>query len=121
MPRAQVAVSKECDELKSLPASGQSDVKLKSAVAQWATREGKTIHFANRMDLFHLKNAERARHLQTYKGCAMPWEGTLSRTNADAEPYSLSNVCSASQMARATVLDTISNFSDTVSASLLSR
>ena len=92
-----------------MPASGQSNVKLKSAVVRWAKGEGKTIHFANRMDLFHLKNAERARHLQKYKGCAVLW-GTLSGTNVDAEPYSLSKVFSASQMAAATFQDTISKF-----------
>ena len=39
----------------------------KSDVFRQAKKDGKTVHFANLMDLCHLKNAELAKHLQKYK------------------------------------------------------
>ena len=35
---------------------------------QQAEKDGKSVHFANLMDLCHLKNAELARHLPKYEG-----------------------------------------------------
>ena len=68
IPEAKAAVDKEWSKLKSLLAWDDIQVKPKAAVVQTAKKEGKTIHFANLVDLCHLKNAELARHLQSCKG-----------------------------------------------------
>ena len=53
----------------------------------------KTVHFANLMDLCHLKNAELAKHLQKFTGERVVLQrGTTSKTKKDTERYSQSNV-----------------------------
>ena len=64
-------------------------MKSKSEVVRQAKRDGKSVHFANLLDLCHLKNEEGYRAVITEQGA------------------------SASQMAAARFVDTISKLLDT--------
>ena len=96
--------------------------KSKTEVARQANKGGKTVHFANLMDLCHLKNAELAKHHQKYKGRVVLREDNVK----DEEGYwavFTEQGAPASQMAATKFLDTISKLpvmagaaSDAVSA-----
>ena len=62
-----------------------------AVVVHRAKKEEKTIHFANLMDLSHLKNAERANNSKTLRGvwCS---RATTSRTKVDTGRGSQSKV-----------------------------
>ena len=62
-----------CDKLKSLLAWDNSKVKPNAAVVHRAKKEGKTMVFANLVDVSRLKNAELAKNSK-YKGCVVLWE-----------------------------------------------
>ena len=44
-----------------------NNARPKSKVIRHAKKNGQTVHLANLMDLFQLKNAELVKHLQKYK------------------------------------------------------
>ena len=95
------------EKLKNIPAWDVNKVRSESEVISQANKDGKTVHIAKVMDFCHNENAERARHLQKLGGqlCS---GGTTPKTKKDTEQFSLSIVLSASQMAAAKFLDTIS-------------
>ena len=65
MPEAKAAVEKEWEKLKKISAWNGKKVKSKSeVVAGEPVKMEKTVHFANLMEVCHLKNAELAKHLQ---------------------------------------------------------
>ena len=53
---------------KKLPAWDFSKVKPMSEAVEQAKKDGRSVHFASRMDLCHLKHSNLEKHLQTYKG-----------------------------------------------------
>ena len=67
IPDAKAAVDKQWEKLKNIPAWDVKKVRSKSEVVRQAKIEGKPVHFANLMDLCHLRNAELEKHFQTYK------------------------------------------------------
>ena len=70
-------MNKEWDKLKNQPAWDERRAKPKAAEVRRAKQEGKTTHFANLVDLCHLKNAELARHHQKYEGRVVLWGDTV--------------------------------------------
>ena len=116
----KAAEVKEWNKLQNIPAW---DVKKARSHAEVIMKmDGKTVHVANLMDLCNLKNAELAKHLQIYKARVVLREDNVK----DEEGYRTAFAeqgGSASQMAAAKFLDTISKLpgmagetSDAVSA-----
>ena len=87
-------------------------VRSKSAVVRKATKDGKTVHFANLMDLCHLKDAELAKHLQKIQEASCALEEKTSKTKKDTRAVFTEQGALASQMAAAKFLDTISKLLD---------
>ena len=52
---------------RQIPAWDVKKVRPKSEVIRHAKKDGKTVHFANQMDLCPLKSGEVAKHLQKHK------------------------------------------------------
>ena len=92
IPDAKAAVNKKWDKLRSLPAWDDNKVKPKAVVVHKTKMEGKTVHFANLMDLCHLKNAELARNLLKHIKSVWCSGGTTSKTNVDTVLCSQSTV-----------------------------
>ena len=74
IPEAKAAVDKEwCKLIQKIIAWDVKKVRSKSEVIHQAKKDGKPVHFANLMDLGHVKNAELAKHLQNYIGRVVLW------------------------------------------------
>ena len=67
IPDAKAAVDKEWNKLKNIPAWDVKKARSQAEVIIHAKMDGKTVHFANLMDICNLKNAELAKHLQKNK------------------------------------------------------
>ena len=61
-------MDKGWDELENLLPLQKTKVRSKKEVIQEAQKEGRTVHFASLMDIFHPKNAELEPKFQKYKG-----------------------------------------------------
>ena len=81
-------------------------MRPKSEVIRQANKDGKTVHFANLMDLCHLKNAELAKHLQKLK-VRVVLQGDNFEDEEGWRAVFKEQGASASQMAAAKLLDTI--------------
>ena len=92
---------------KKIPVWDVKKARSKSEVYRQAKMEGKTVHFANLMDLCHMKKAELAKHLQKYKGRVVLWGGNVKDEEGHRAVFTEQGA-SASQMAAAKFLDTIS-------------
>ena len=67
--------------------------KSKSEVIRPAKKDGRTVHFANLMDLCYMKYAELAKHLQKCKGLVVLREDNVKdEEGLHAEQCSRSNV-----------------------------
>ena len=107
IPDATAAVDKEWDKLKNIPAWDVKKARSQAEVVIQAKMNAKTVHFANLMDLCNLKNAGLAKHLQKNKARVVLREDNVK----DEEGYRAvftEQGGSASQMAAAKFLDTIS-------------
>ena len=67
-PAAEAAVDKEWEKLENISAWNLSKVKSKKEEIDEARTSGATVHFAQLMDICHLKNAELEAKHQNYKG-----------------------------------------------------
>ena len=65
---AKAAADKELEKLRKLPAWQVTKVKSKIEVIEKARKEGRTVHFATSMDLYHFKNSELEQKFQKYNG-----------------------------------------------------
>ena len=92
---------------KKSPARDVKKARAKSEVYRQAKEEGETVHFANLMDLCHPKNADLSKHLQKYKERVVHQEGNVKDEEGHRAVFTEQGA-SASQMAAAKFLDTIS-------------
>ena len=68
IPETKAAVDKKWTKLQKLRAWDESKVTSKAKVIRRAKLEGKTVHVATFVDLWHLKNSEFQKKIQKYKG-----------------------------------------------------
>ena len=68
---------------KTIPSLDVKKLRPMSEVIRRAKKDGKTIHFANLMDVCHLKSAELAKHFHKCKERVVLWEDNVQ----DEEGY----------------------------------
>ena len=68
IPAAKAAVDKDWEKLAKISAWNLTNVRSKKEVIDEARTSGATVHFAQLMDICHLKNAELEAKHQKYKG-----------------------------------------------------
>ena len=78
----------EWNQFKTIPDWDVKKGRPKYEVICQAKKDGKTVHFANLIDLCHLKNAELATHFQKYKGRVVLRGRMMSKTKKDTEQFS---------------------------------
>ena len=68
IPDTKAAVDKEWEKLEILLSWQMTKVKSKREVIKEAQKEGRTVHFATRKDMCHLKNSELEPRYRKYRG-----------------------------------------------------
>ena len=85
-PDARAAVDREWGSLPNRVAWDFNKIKPESEVVPQVKKNGRFVHFASFMDLWHLNRSELANGLQTDTGRVMLW-GVTSKTTVDTEQY----------------------------------
>ena len=121
---AQVySYAKSCENTRCESSSGQrtgkiekilawqlTKVRSKIEVIDEARKEGKTVHFASSMDIWHLKNSESEPTFQKYKGRVV-LRGNSVQVDSGSYAVFTEQGSSASQMRAAKVMDILSRLS----------
>ena len=61
-------MEKDREKLEKIPAWQLTKVRNKKEMIAEAKNEGRTVHFASLMDVYHLKNSELEPKFQKYRG-----------------------------------------------------
>ena len=107
IPAAKAAVDKELEKLEKISAWDLTKVRSKKEVIDEARTSGAKVHFASRMDICHLKNAELETKHQKYKGRVV-LRGDIVKDDSGSHEVFTEQVSSASQVTAAKVMDIIS-------------
>ena len=107
IPAAKAAVDKEWEKLEEIPAWDLRTVRSKSEVIDEARTKGAKVHFASRMDICYLKNAELETKHRKYKGRVV-LRGDIVKDDSGSYAGFTEQGSSASQMTAAKVVDIIS-------------
>ena len=75
---AKAAHDKDWDKLEKIPAMQLTKARNKKKVIDEAVKEGKTVHFASLMDVYHPKNSVLEPTFQKYK-CRVVLRGDLKK------------------------------------------
>ena len=106
IPEAKTAVDKEWNKLDKLLVRDYKKVRLKAEVIKQAEKDGRTVHFTSLMDLC---SQVHPKHLPKYKGRVVR-RGDNVKYHEGTRAGFTEKGASASQLAAATLLDTISLF-----------
>ena len=106
-PDFKAAVEKEWNNSRKVPAWQLTKVRKKKEVIAEARNEGRTVHFASLMDLYHLKNSELEQKFQKYKSRVV-LRGDTVKDDSESYAVFIEQGSSASQMTAAKVMDIIS-------------
>ena len=96
-------MDKEWEKLEKFSAWDKTKVRNKSDVIDEARTEGRKVHFASLMDIFHLKNAELEAKHHKYKGPVV-LRGDIVRYDSRSYAVFTEQGSSASQMTAAKVM-----------------
>ena len=107
IPAAKAAAVKEIEKLEKIPAWDLTKVRNKSEVIDEARKEGRKVHVASLMDIWHLKNAELEAKHQKYKGRVV-LRGDIVKDDSGSYAVFTEQWSSASQMTAAKVMDILS-------------
>ena len=91
---------------EKIPAWQLTKNRNKKEVIDEARKEGKTVHFASRMDICHLKNSEFEPQFQKYKGRVV-LRGDIGKDDSGSHAVFTEQGSSASQMTAAKVVHVI--------------
>ena len=107
IPVAKAAVDKGWEKLENISAWNLTKVRSKKEVIDEARTKGAQVHFASRMDICHLKNAELETRHQKYKGRVVLRGDTVKDDTGSYAAFTEQG-SSASQMTAAKVMDIMS-------------
>ena len=101
-PAAKAAVDKEWEKLEKISAWNLTKVRSKREVIDEAKTSGATVHFATKMDICHLKNAELEAKHQKYGGRVV-LRGDIVEDNSGSYAVFTEQGSSASQLTAAKI------------------